>query len=1129
MSDWEGTMGLIRGRRLFASGGLALIAALVLLTALATPGAGAAERVLDLRLSLMGGCVESDPVDPVEDPGCPGGTHPPSGQFAATKAVTTDFYGNIYVSNFGKNASGSQARIDIFDPNGFFISELKQVGAESLAVDSKGNLYVAAEIAAGVKPILRFEPSVYKPEEGKIEYGKPSVELPMPGSSKSAIFTGIAVNPANDRLFANFGSERLVEFDSAEAGNVQLSSSDLGTWPFGTGVAIDASRGRLYATSEDDHVILFKLNEVEGSPPGAEHKKVGTIIDASDVPSKDFGLYLSLAVDESTGNIYLLDGALNVLYQFDENGTYLSTIKGSFNVPFGAEIGIDNGPFSPNGALSSRGRYLYVPSGKTGTGHSFAFEETNFRAPEVISAATSGVTEGEAELQATLNPGNLETSFTFKYTTQENFEEEGFDGASFAGSGKVPAGNLNEEVAVAASGLQAGTQYRFQIVASNEKGSDEAEGSFSTYPVYEANSEACSNRALRIGPSAPLPDCRAFELVTPGDANGRAPIGSGHEGGWFTTRQVSPAGDKVPFRVEGGTLPGTGTGSYLGDPFVSSRGADGWHTEYIGPTGAEAVAVKAGGVSPDKGFSIWTAENKGSAMVEGKNTTYLRFPDGHSEILGAGSIGTDLEPLALMISEGGDHVVFGTGYSASSSTAVQLEPEAAPSGTQAIYDRTSDGVVHVVSLLPGDVPLGAGEDALVKGTSLDGKGVAFEAGTPKALYLRYADSETFEIGEGVQFAGVAEGGNRIFYLEGGHLWRFDAETEERTAFSSGSVVPVTISDDGSAAYFISTAKLTSEANPSGDFALIGQQNLYLSREGTISFVGTVTERDVVGTKGRVEQVDGLGLWVEAASFPSAGRFGKVPARTTADGGVLLFQARSPLTGYDPEGHSEVYRYDSAAERLHCLSCNPTGAAAGGDATLQSESRETFALFEPQVWIQNLRPDGRRAIFQSTEALVTGDTDGRQDIYEWEDDGVGSCTSSGGCTHLLSSGHSARNDYLFAVSLSGDDVFFVSSDLILPGDLDETPSIYDARVGGGFPEPVSVECQGEGCRPQLSPAPGLPDPQTPVQGSDDNVKPATGHCGKGKRKVKRGGKVRCVKKPKKKSRQKAGANQGGGRK
>jgi hypothetical protein len=458
---------------------------------------------------------------------------------------------------------------------------------------------------------------------------------------------------------------------------------------------------------------------------------------------------------------------------------------------------------------------------------------------------------------------------------------------------------------------------------------------------------------------------------------------------------------------------------------------------------------------------------------------------------------------------------------------VQIEPQAPPSGTRAIYDRTADGVVHVVSIGPGDVPFTADERAIYLGASLDGAGVAFAVGPfgSSTLYLRYGNEETFEIGEGVVFAGIAEGGGRIFYLEGGRLWRFDAATGERAAFSSGTVTPVNISEDGTAAYFVSTGKLTSEPNPNGAFAKAGKQNLYLSKEGTVSFVGTVTERDVTGfVNGKSEHVDGLGLWAEAASAPISGKFAIDPSRATPDGTALLFQSRAPLAGYDSEGHAEVYRYDSAEGRLHCLSCNPTGAAATGDATLQSEGREGFALYYPQAWIQNLRPDGRRAIFQSTEALVPGDTDGRQDVYEWEEQGVGSCATAGGCLFLLSSGHSLRNDYVWAVSESGNDVFILSSDLLLPTDQDETPSIYDARAGGGFPEPAKAECEGEGCRPQLAPAPALPDAQTPVHGAGDNFKPH--RCGKGKRKVKRGGKVRCLKKHKKHSRHRAGSNRGG---
>jgi hypothetical protein len=1127
-------MGWIGARRQLALRGLALAFLLLALAAAAAPGAQA-ERVLDPNLSLIGRCAEPEALDPVEDPGCPTtppqGAHPPA-PFAVPNGVATDFYGDIYVSNFGKSTNGRQGRIDIFTPAGRFISELAVVAPLAIAVDSQGNLYVRVEVGpeiSGSGPstteLLRFDPSVYEPEAGKIEYGNPTALLVQPGTAAASFYTGIAIDNENDHLFANYGAAGVVEYDSATAGNAVLRTTPMPTYPYGMGVAVDAAHHLLYAVAADERVDIFDLTKLVGPPSEESYEKVGSI-EGSAVPQGNFGGYLSVAVDESTGNIFVLDGKLNVAYQFAADGTYLETIEHGFNSPFGAEIGVDNGPFSPNGGLNDTGHYLYVPSGKTGVGHSYAFEESSARAPEVKSANATGITLTEAELQASVDPGNLETTYTFEYESEERFEAEGgFNGATIARSGQLPAGNLPEEAAAPLTGLQAGTQYRFRIVVTNEEGSDEMEGSFATYPAFGVDSAPCGNQLFRTGPSALLSDCRAYELVTPADTNGRAPVGAGQEGGFFTTHQVAPDGGKVPFRVEGGTLPGIGgTGSYLGDPFVSTRGADGWGTAYTGPNGSEAVAITPGGSSPDIGYSFWTAESEGSALFEGRSTSYLRFPDGHSEILGKGSIGTDPEAAGLLISENGTHVLFGTGYLASADTAVQIEPDAAPSGTQAIYDRTADGVVHVVSLLPGDQPLGANEGAIYQTASLDGEGIVFAVGNK--LYFRHQDQETFELGENAEAAGVSEGGRFAFYRKAGRLWRFDAETGERLPFSTGEVTPVVVSADGSTAYFVSTSKLSSEPNPNGAFPQTGQQNLYVSREGEVRFVGTVTVRDVEGIYNGARQVDGLGLWLSAISNSPHGRFGLDPARATSDGSVLLFQSRAPLAGYDPEGHSEVYRYDSSQEGLQCLSCDPTGGPATGNATLQSENREGFALFLPSAWLENLNPNGTRAIFQSTDPLVPGDTDNRQDVYEWEADGVGSCATAGGCTFLISSGHSSRNEYLYAVSESGDDVFFISTDLLLPADENETPSIYDARVGGGFPEPAEAECQGEGCRPQLAPPPPLPAAQTPVQGEGDNFKPPR-RCRKGQHKVKRGGKTRCVKKSHKKRHQRAGSNQKGG--
>jgi hypothetical protein len=644
---------------------------------------------------------------------------------------------------------------------------------------------------------------------------------------------------------------------------------------------------------------------------------------------------------------------------------------------------------------------------------------------------------------------------------------------------------------------------------------------------------------------------------------------------------------------------GEATGSLAGDRYLSVHGEGGWTTAYAGPSGAEVTSILPGSNSPDQAYSFWTAEERGSAVIEGDGTNYVRYPDGHSALIGRGSEGSDPRAEGKLISEGGGHIVFmstavseeqevalgenttgGTftlsfqgqtsapiafdatagelqaklsalpaigpeGVNVSSAGAGgpytvafkgplggidvpelgadasgltvsagekkvtvktirqsqhRLEPQAPQEG-RAVYDRTSNEVTHVVSLLPEDKTPASGENASYEGASLDGKAVAFKVG--ETLYFRYNDEKTYELGENVTFAGFAQAGSQAFYLEGGDLYRFDSPSEARIPFSaSGDVVPVNVSPDGSTAFFVSPSRLGAE-NPHEDEATLGAENLYRSREGAISFIGTVTEEDVKGEETGI----GLGHW--APHVVSYGEAAEEPSRTSAEGGVLLFESRAPLTGYGSEGHREVYRYDAGANTLRCLSCNPTGAAAAGEASLVSprifvEGPEPVSRFTS---IPNLRADGERAFFQSSEPLVAADNDGLQDVYEWEEQGVGSCQRPGGCVFLISSGRSPRTEYLYAVSDSGNDVFFSSSDLLLPGDAEATPSIYDARVGGGFREPeTAAECLGEACQPGAVPP---PDPISGIEGAGNVHRSTMPHCPKGKRRSRRHGRVRCV--------------------
>jgi len=1049
-------------------------------------------------LSLTGDCSVSA-LDPTPDPGlCPGtpGVDHPTNPFSAPKAVTTDSYGNIYVSSPTGESESPKARIDVFDSSGHFITEVPdKFSPGALAVDSKGNLYVANGTRAAEGSLLRYSPCPpYEPATGEIDYCNPPTVL----VETEADGNGLAINPLNDHLFRKRGFQ-IIEYKSAAEGNEEVGSfggGQLQSEP--TGIAIDAALGRVYATTWQGTpgnitkaVRVFEL--------AAPHNVLFTL-EESDVPGGVIqSAFLSVAADEGTGHFFLYDGeGAKKVYEFDQSGDWVATIEHGFQYVPRSVIGVDNGANSPNGALNPEGRYLFVPSNTGGVGHSYAFGPSKEGPPEVKSTSFSNVGEAEAELEASIEPSDVKTHYTF------------FIGARVVGEGEIPAGNTPIEVAVAAEGLEPGARYRFRVVAENAEGADEGEGEFATYPAAEA-SLRCPNEALRGGFSALLPDCRAYELVTPPDTNARSPLGFTHLGSFFATRKASPQGGAVSFAIEGGLIPGSeGTGSLFGDPYLSTRGEGGWSTADAGPSGSESAALAPGSNSPDQGYSFWnTAGPRGTAVIEGKETSYVRYPDGHSALVGRGSLATDPRAQGKLISENGSHIVFSSGEG---SAAIQLEPNAPPAGTAAIYDRTADEVTNVVSLLPGNKTPKASENASYKGTSLDGRGVAFTIGT--ILYLRYENQETFEIGPNLTFAGIAEGGNRIFYLEGGKLWRFDAANGERKAFSTGAVTPVNVSADGSTAYFVSTKVLTTAPNPNGAKAVNGKENLYRSLEGAISFVGTVTELDVEGGSTGNEPIEGLGLWTEAITptpAGNAGRFAEDPSRTTPDGNALLFESRAALAGYDPEGHAEVYRYDSAGNSLQCLSCNPTLAPATSAASLQSISAQAF---EPEPLTtyglaNNLRADGNRAFFQSSEALVPGDVDGLQDVYEWEAQGVGSCGRPGGCVYLVSSGHSLRIDYLYGASDTGDDVFVRTSDVLLGRDAEETPSIYDARVGGGFAEPIEKICQGEGCKPGVSPAPPLELPAQPALGANDNVQAK--RCPKNKHKVRRHGKTVCVKK------------------
>jgi hypothetical protein len=312
------------------------------------------------------------------------------------------------------------------------------------------------------------------------------------------------------------------------------------------------------------------------------------------------------------------------------------------------------------------------------------------------------------------------------------------------------------------------------------------------------------------------------------------------------------------------------------------------------------------------------------------------------------------------------------------------------------------------------------------------------------------------------------------------------------------------SEAGDYVFFTASAALTppSEENEAGEHAEAGESNLYLWREA----------------EGGPE----IRFIAQAEALNATGRPDRQQARVSPDGRWLAFVSQKSLTGYDntigdgspacaltsegePSGGPdcrEAFVYSASADRLDCASCNPSGARPIGPPAENGET--SFPTWSTPYQQPRYLGDGGRTFFMSRDALAPRDVNQRQDVYQWEPAGTGACTEADpsfspqnrGCVDLITTGESADDSYLIDASASGEDVFLSTRQRLTWSDEDERFDVYDARVGGGFPEPPPPPvCEGEGCREGSTSAGPLPSAGTsPFHGAGNppsrrNCKPA----------------------------------------
>ena len=481
-------------------------------------------------------------------------------------------------------------------------------------------------------------------------------------------------------------------------------------------------------------------------------------------------------------------------------------------------------------------------------------------------------------------------------------------------------------------------------------------------------------------------------------------------------------------------------------------------------------------------------------------------------------------------------------------------PDGSPS-----TDNNSAGTAYNTQFPPPGGPEGA--DQLAGAVAGNGSRVFWTAhatvnptiGGPGAVYVRLnADREptasgecseaeaakacTLEVsgavsGEPARFWGASPDGSRaLFTVESGPaagLYLFDVQAalagEEATRKIAGEALGVVGASEGlSRVYF---ASREADAAEEAEGAVAGEPNLYLYEAGEVpsyAFVARLAEADVA-----------TGISVTPA--PVNERPDRRTARVSPGGGTLAFMSTSAalareVAGYDNtdrasgEADAEIYRYRAAAGALDCVSCNPGGARPAGRKVKAGDgflwAAAWLAPWENSLYApRGLSADGKRLFFDSYEALVPADTDGSADVYEWEQPGAGDCTTarssyipaSGGCLALISSGRSPSDSEFIDASPDGRDAFFLTAASLVPQDPGQI-DLYDARELGGLPAPAAPRppCEGEACQ-GAAPAPGPFAPASSSYSGPGNVKaPRARRCPKGKRRVRRGAKARCVK-------------------
>jgi hypothetical protein len=790
-------------------------------------------------------------------------------------------------------------------------------------------------------------------------------------------------------------------------------------------------------------------------------------------------------------------------------------------------------------------RALVPGSAKVSAAKSF---DTDSEPPVVSNPGAVQVTDASARLVATIDPRHSQTAYVFRYGTTPAL------GSSTApvdiGSGSTPL-----IVSQVISGLSPDTTYYFKIIATNLLG--ESSGSTKSFHT-------------RADP-LPSADQRAYELVSPPDKNfGDIEFATAVAVAWDGNAAAfcapsafgDPAGQPTTSCADYRSARGADGWHtrWFGEPFcVHDLNDTSGNAANVGVAVHASANLDRAVITHPENSTCANPPLDPTAPTPAQNlylSDYAASPVSHtllaSKPVPVPKYNAATASLAAT-SDDFSHIVY-------TSTGPQTPDAPAQSGlcltlsetfcTNSVFDWHG-GTVSLVSKNTANTAFatssGVPSNALHP-VSADGSRIFFQnpATGNSELYVRADGTVTYDVSqtECTSSCGAAKtdtfvvatpNGNKALIRSDGKLTDDDTSTTGAcTAASTAGCDLFLYTQSANPASDPHNLTMVSKDNEPSDGTVAGVQGMLgMSDDGnTVFFVANgqlvAGAPTVAGYKvyrwrwnGGSPTVDYLAtLNTTACSLPvcdarnwtsGPGSLGTESREVTPDGKYLLIFSKVALDPVaDQDVDQDVYRWDEQ-HGWRCLSCQVPGVPSGGDSFFTLNSSLTSENHLPRVVMSD---DGQRAVFTTPDALVPADTNGPcveeknnstspcQDVYEWND----------GAVRLISSGTSTAKVELNGISRDGRDVFFTTYSRLVGWDADNLSDVYDARIGGGFPEPpaIGAACEGEACRGSATNAAAVPGAGTAAfEGPGNQPKPAG--CKRGL--VKRGDK--CVKPRKKK--------------